>query len=330
MNLWRIAIDERTGVVHGDPEPVTTPSGWSGRMSFSRDGSTLAFASLEWRSTLLRQGLDPAREALVGLPTPIFKGSRPIRDHDISPDGQWIAFNESRTQEDLFVTRVDGTQYRRLTDDAARDRGPSWSPDGSRIVFYTDRGGSYDLWTIRPDRSHLEAVTKGAGANFPVWSPDQTRLAFSGIQAKGLTLVRSDAHAEANLPMEPPLAADENFWPFSWSHDGSRLIGVVILPTGSAGGLAVYNVASKQYRRVSATFNSGWLLPIWLNDDRRALVRSADGISIVNSETGAKKHLVSVRGYMIGRSMSLAHDNTWFSYVETGTEGDIWLAVLKK
>ena len=62
-------------------------------MSFSKDGSVLAFASLEWRSTLLRQGFDAARESLAGPPTMILRGSRPIRDHEISPDGQWIAFN---------------------------------------------------------------------------------------------------------------------------------------------------------------------------------------------------------------------------------------------
>ena len=110
MNLWRVSIDERTGQIRGEPEPMTTPSSWSGRMSFRKDGSVLAFASLDWRSTLLRQGFDAARETLVGPPTMILRGSRPIRDHDISPDGQWIVFNESRTQEDLFIARSDGTR----------------------------------------------------------------------------------------------------------------------------------------------------------------------------------------------------------------------------
>jgi Tol biopolymer transport system component len=331
MNVWRVAINERTGVVQGDPEPVTAPSGWSGLMSFSRDGSAMAFASLEWRSTLLRQGFDSAREALTGPPTPILKGSRPIRDHDISPDGQWIAFNESRTQEDLFVARTDGTQYRRLTDDAARDRGPAWSPDGSRIVFYSDRGGHYDLWSIHPDGSHLEPITEGSSGNFAVWSPAGDRLAFSGINAKGLVLVKGDAHAARELNPEPPLNSTDAFWPFSWSRDGSRLAGTILTPNGSVSGLAAYDVRSRQYRAIKASLNaSGWLLPVWLADGRRLLVRSADGISLVNAETGAVKPLVSVRGYSIGRCLSLARDNTWFSYTETGTEGDIWVAVFKK
>jgi len=300
-------------------------------MSFSRDGSQIAFASLEWRSTLLKQNFDAAKEILLGPPTPILKGSRPIRDHEISPDGNWIAFNESRTQEDLFVTRSDGTQYRRLTEDAARDRGPAWSPDGKKIVFYTDRGGRYDLWTIRPEGGQPEQITKDASANFAVWSPDGNRIAFSGIGMKGMTIVDANAHAKADLPAEPQMGANQDFWPFSWTRDGARLAGVVRTPTGGIGGLAIYDVGTKQYRSVKTPHQTlGWEMPLWLADDRRILVRSASGIAVINPETGASKTLVMVRGYSTGRSLSLARDNTWFSYTETGTEGDVWIAVLGK
>ena len=88
MNLWRVAIEEASGRPLGEPEPVTTPSNWSGYASFSRDGSRMAFASLNWRSTLQRVQFDPVREALVGSPTPMLRGTRSIRDHAVSPDGR--------------------------------------------------------------------------------------------------------------------------------------------------------------------------------------------------------------------------------------------------
>ena len=59
MNLWRVRIDERSGRVLGEPEPVTTPSTWSGDLSFSRDGTRLAFASLDFRSTLAARAVRP-------------------------------------------------------------------------------------------------------------------------------------------------------------------------------------------------------------------------------------------------------------------------------
>ena len=330
MNLWRVPINERTGRVLGEPEPVTTPSHWSGMISFSRDGLTMAFASLDWRSSLLRQNLDPATGTLIGTPTPLLRGSRPIRDHAISPDGQWVAFNETAAREDLFVARVDGTEYRRLTDDAARDRGPAWSPDGKTLYFYSDRGGTYDIWKIDPDGSHPEQLTKGTNANFPVVSPDGTRLAFTGVSAAGLSIRPVGADMNAFPPIEPPMSDGLKLWAFSWSADGSRLLGFAARTNGTVQGPALYDIAAKQYRLIGGQEDEGFCWPVWLRDGRRFLIRTTSGISLVNADTGARKLLTHVRGYTIGKSLSVAADNTWYSYTETGTEGDLWIAVVRR
>jgi Tol biopolymer transport system component len=110
MNLWRVPIDEATGQVLGAPEPVTTPSLWRGNPSLARDGRLAAFASLDWRSTLLRAAFDPAREELVGPPTPVLRSTQAIRDHAVSPDGQWVALSGAGAQEDLLVARIDGSR----------------------------------------------------------------------------------------------------------------------------------------------------------------------------------------------------------------------------
>ena len=53
---------------------------------------------------------DAARETVTGPPVPIVpKGTRPMRDHELSPDGNWIVFTGAGAQEDLFVARIDGT-----------------------------------------------------------------------------------------------------------------------------------------------------------------------------------------------------------------------------
>jgi Tol biopolymer transport system component len=328
MNLWRVAIDERSGRVLGEPEPVTTPSTWSGSIAFSRDGSRMAFASLDWRSTLLKVEFDPARETLVGAPTAVLKSMRPIRDHELSPDGQWVAYSESSPQEDLLVARVDGREYRRLTDDRFRDRGPTWSPDGQRIAFYSDRADSYETWLIRPDGSGLERVTAFNRANFSVWSPDGRRLAISGVGLGAMFVIDSSARGAPMPAPETRTVDGRTFWPFSWSRK-DELAGTLTAADGVASRLAVYSLSSRTFHMVPGADATSWQVPVW-SGDGRIIVRDGRGISLMRTDTGARRLLVSVGGYAIGRSLGMSRDGRWITYTETGTEGDIWLATIGK
>jgi hypothetical protein len=58
------------------------------------------------------------------------------------------------------------------------------------------------------------------------------------------------------------------------------------------------------------------------------LKQTGEAIYAVRTDTGARRVLVSVGGYAIGRSVGLSRDGRWITYTETGTEGDIWLATL--
>jgi eukaryotic-like serine/threonine-protein kinase len=329
MNLWRVPIDERSGRTLGEPEPVTTPSTWSGNLSFSRDGTRLAFASLDYRSTLLRVPFDATREAILGPPVPILQGTHPIRDHELSPDGEWIAFTEAGVREDLFVARVDGAQYRRLTDDAFRDRGPAWSPDGTRIAFYSDRSGVYDMWAVRPDGSGLVALTSDSRqSGFPAWSPEGNAIAFGFDR---WFIVDPKAASTAPPPVQPAISPTERFLPTSWSPDGARIAGQVLAADGAGASVGLYSLGAKTFARVPGVSGraNGWLFPVWLADSRRLLVRGSDGVSVVNADTGAGRRLVAVGGEMVGHSVGVSRDNRWITYTETATEGDIWVATIR-
>ena len=329
MNLWRVRVDERSGQVLAEPEPATTPSTWSGFLSFSRDGTRLAFASQDFHSTLLRVPFDAARGAVTGTPVQILKGTRAIRDHELSPDGQWVAFTEAGVPEDLFVARVDGTQYRRLTDDTFRDRGPAWAPDGSRIAFYSDRSGAYQLWTIRPDGSGLAPLTRGTGtAGFPVWSPDGATIAFG---QSSWHLVDPTTATSVPPAAGPVISKTERFLPASWSPVGGRIAGQIMPSDGAIASLGVYTVATRHFARVPGDIAHGsyWLWPEWLADGRRLLVRRPTGVAVVDADTGAGRTLFDVGGAMVGHTVGISRDNKWITYTETATEGDVWVATIK-
>jgi Tol biopolymer transport system component len=48
--------------------------------------------------------------------------------------GQIAFVSKPGGQADIFVTNADGTGRRRLTNNAAKDIGPTWSPDGTKIA----------------------------------------------------------------------------------------------------------------------------------------------------------------------------------------------------
>src|SRR5687767_13310685 len=88
MNLWRVPIEEKTGQVLGDAEPVTVPSRWCGNLSIDRGGRQLLYASFEETSSIRRVAFDPVRERVAGASASILSGSLLVREIGPSPDGK--------------------------------------------------------------------------------------------------------------------------------------------------------------------------------------------------------------------------------------------------
>jgi len=148
---------------------------------YSPDGSQIAFASDAKETTQVF--LVPADIQ----PNQSIPGSLTTEDHNDapawSPDGSRLAFRSLRDgNAEIYVMDADGSNQRRLTDDAAHDSSPAWSPDGSRIAFQSERAGGRHIFVMNADGSDVTQVTTGdVRDGFPTWSPDGEWLAFDRV-----------------------------------------------------------------------------------------------------------------------------------------------------
>jgi Tol biopolymer transport system component len=327
MNLWRIAIDEKTGKTSGTPMALTTPSFWSGHFSISRDGRHIAYLALNALASVERIPFDPAT-GKAGSPAQLLRLSGALFSPDVSPDGGWIAFRSLGGQEDLLLVRSDGTGLRKLTDDPHRDRGPSWSPDGKRIAFYSDRDrGKYEIWLINPDGSGLTQLTKTSGRGwFPYWSPDGKKISYpTGTESVVLDVAAGTSRAPE--PLAPFPERGNWFQVSSWSPDGRSLAGEgdVVASTGS-GGVVIYSFDTRRYERL----NNRGVKPLWLRDGRQLLYSpDPEHIALLDARTKqARTVYTAPRGSQIG-DYTISKDDRWICVIGSNDEGDIWLANLQ-
>ncbi len=337
MNLWRVAADEKSGKSLGEAKPVTTPSIWSGFLSISQDGKNVTYTSLERRSNIQKLAFDPEKEILTGSPVPVTEGSKVYDFPSVSPDGQWVTFRSTGKQEDIYLCRTDGKELRKLTDDAFRDRGSSWTADGKRIIFYSDRTGRYQFWSINADGSGLQQLTEQTGRSlwFPKYSPDGSHLigfneADTAIFDVNRPLPWPDG---ATLPRPGEKIA---FQGSSWSPDGKQIAGSGVLlsditsvPTG--GGVLVYSIESKQYLVLKDIIPDMRQSVVrdkieWLNDGRRLLSINGGRIFLIDIQAQKARMLYDSPGLYW---LSLSKDDHWIYVTEQADEGDIWLATLK-
>jgi len=342
MNLYRVPIDESSGRVKGAPQPISTPSPWSGFLSLSRDGHSIAFAAKEEKANIERVAFDPLTGRLVTPVVAVTSGSRAVRSVDVSPDGAWLVFDTSGSHEKVCVVRADGSDrdIRPIVDDAFKNRVPRWSPDGRKILFYSDRGATpaktgagYDAWTIHPDGKGLEALTQLGSVTYPLWSRNGSRLVFSpsfnspGGQATGNAAVIDLARPLAQRrPLPLPRNPQGDFAATSWSADDSLLLGGLSLPDGtSVPGIFMFSFASRTY---SPLTESG-TYATWLRATPRFLYLDDGKLCLFDLATRQSSLLLPPSPNSTFTQIGVARDDRTIYLVRSEEEGDILLMDIK-
>lgn len=104
-------------------------------------------------------------------------------DAAVSPDGRLIAYvAPNGAHRALWLAGPDGDDARVLLSSEQLDYfSPVWSPDGTRLTFYSEARDNRDqIWIVDATSGNARRVTDGTGHNtFPSWSPDGTHLLYT-------------------------------------------------------------------------------------------------------------------------------------------------------
>ena len=157
-----------------------------------------------------------------------------------SPDGRWLAFSSDRESEhpripkgdftlrhstEIYVVKPDGSGLRRVTRGGEYAGSPAWSPDGSKLAFYTATlpevqninaarrlRGTTQVETVEIATGARQVLTSGPGEKWsPHWlSPDQVGYVSGGPEGGVERTSGPGARGEFNGP--------------SWSPDGRHML----------------------------------------------------------------------------------------------------------
>jgi len=130
-----------------------------------------------------------------------------------SPDGQFIAVSRFAPGGWLDVVLIDastGEILERLTEDRAKDVEPAWTPDGTHLLFRSDRDGVSNLYALRFEDHELLRVTNVLGGAFtPDVDPRDGGVLFANYTSSGYDLHRT----ALELPNLPPAEPFEDPYP---------------------------------------------------------------------------------------------------------------------
>ena len=320
MSLLRVRVDEESGRALGEPEPLSIPTESVAGLGLA--GDRLVYATDNLRANVERMAFDPERGE-AGSPEPVTQGSWAVRSADLSPDGEWVAFDTLAPQDDLFVIRADGSGRLQLLDDIHKDRMPRWSPDGAWILFYSNRSGKYEAWRIRPDGSGLEQLTRLPEPVYnPIWSPDGRHLALNeGFRKTAVVDLRQPIGQRTAVPLPfdgpqlPFLASD-------WSADGQRLAGYADMP-------GIFFIYSFGTRRLEMPAQRGRYFA-WLHRSQRLLYIEGGSLFLLDAASRSSRRLLAPPLDSDYRWVSVSRDDRRLLLVRHEEEGDIWMMTLPR
>lgn len=167
-----------------------------------------------------------------------------------SPDSKHIVYATIDTKRapyfegnvEIFKMDIDGSTLVNLSRSDAEDYAPSWSPDGTKVLFYSNRDGNYEIYSMDSDGNNPVNLTNTPDVDefAPSWSPEGNKVAYHSMSkndneqyidtcimasnGKGQTNLTNNAPAKRNL-YRPYFEGAAPTYAFEtcWSPDGKEV-----------------------------------------------------------------------------------------------------------
>lgn len=249
----------------------------------------------------------------------------------VSEEGQ-IAFTRltnwtaTDLEADIYTINVDGTRERRLTDTPGLDGFASWSPDGKRLAFVSDRasGGNWEIYLMDSDGTHQRRLTNTPERDeaFSAWSPDGEKLAYvTGPFGDDPSIWVMDADGSGQKKR-----LVDGTWP-SWSPDGER----IVYTTGKWNDprLSVMNADGSGQRELPGMASEA----AWSPDGKRLAYVSGDmgvgeeDIYVMNTDGTERTRLTKIPGNDHWPP-TWSPDGTRIAFTSDGTKDDAEIYVM--
>jgi Tol biopolymer transport system component len=229
-----------------------------------------------------------------------------------SPDGRFIAFSlvgEGRPAHgDVYVMTADGRNEAVVAGHPAEDELLDWTPDGSRLLFRSDRSGTWDIWAVRvaggQPQGEPELLKKDFGRYSKVLgiAPDGA-LYYRTVTPSGRLYI-GEIDLETGKVLVPPAPVATRYegaktWT-SWSPDGRSLLYLSFGRALEAGNnsLTIRSAETGEERFLSTSLRKVWDVH-WAPDSRSLLAWgmtvTGNALFKVDAETGDLTRLAEGR-----------------------------------
>jgi Tol biopolymer transport system component len=179
-NLMAVPFDPQRLAVTGAAVPVVegvlqSPSTGAAQFSISTAGSLVYIPGTvqSYQSELVWVSRSGAEQPLAA-PARAYRGPR------LSPDGRRVAVTIQEQESQVWLYDLSRETLTRLTFGGNTNNNPSWTPDGKRIAFESNKEGPLNVfWQLADGSGGLERLTTSEYVQVPYsWTPDGQLLAF--------------------------------------------------------------------------------------------------------------------------------------------------------